>query len=383
MIAKLFSLLFCTILVTSKAVAQSACADSLMRVEGTWQKRPDANMKSSIPASAMQEVNGTTGKILQQLRLAYPKLRGMDAFSYQSMSADLPMKTSVHAYELNVLFPAYYCNTNLHKMMRGTETASWFFAWVNQFHGFARKNDNFIVRSAPVYLLTPKTGSLNGLTTYAGNDNRQSATGTSFSTAVLISRKNQSPFIPVSRKEYLMAFLSTKEKTQQMITGAVTRTALPTEVQETANKKYSLDQVLKQTRANPADIEKAKTRFLENYKTPVQKRTEELDNYERVYQLQIRAAKDLLNTSTEADLLLPAYFTNYQYENDFNAFASADKGLQMVILNDAYFNPKLPESTPQFIILYWQWEKTDASEKFNDQIVNHFDFSAISQIIDK
>jgi len=354
---KLFGLLNCLMIISGEAISQSPCADSLMKVEGTWQKRANANMKTgSISASGLHELFETTGKILQQLQLAYPKLRGMDAFSYQSMSVDLPIKSPVYAYELNVLFPTYYCNTNMHRLMRGTESATWFFAWVNQLHGFARKNDNFLVRSSPVYLLTPVTGSLNGLTIYAGNDNRQSATGTTFSTAVLISRKNQSPFTPVSRKEYLKAFLIAKENTRHMLTGAITTMSLSTEAQQTANK---------------------------NYKTPAQKRTEELDNYEKVYQQQIKAATNLLNTSAEADLLLPAYFSNYQYENDFNGFAPANKGMQMVILNDSYFNPKLSKAIPQFIILYWQWEKNDASQKFNDQIVNHFDFGAVSQIIDK
>jgi hypothetical protein len=55
----------------------------------------------------------------------------------------------------------------------------------------------------------------------------------------------------------------------------------------------------------------------------------------------------------------------------------------VVSLNSDYFDSRFPKYVPQFLIVYWRWEKNKASINFKDQLEANFNFNALKEMIDK
>ncbi len=190
---KIISLFFLLSIATN-VFAQEPCNEEIiMAIKGKWVKRPDATMK----AGNQTQITGRIDKMQHLLQSAYPEPKGIEAAWYRSMGGyNSSVSSNADSYVLNALFKTYYCNSNVKKLLLGTETGNWFYVWVNKFSWFAGKDDNFLIENKPVYLLTKKLGELNGFPLYAGNDNSTSNTGTTFSKTILISRPGQLPYTP-------------------------------------------------------------------------------------------------------------------------------------------------------------------------------------------
>ncbi|MFN2440360.1 MAG: hypothetical protein ABR503_14250, partial [Chitinophagaceae bacterium] len=97
---------------------------------GKWAKRPDANMK----AGNQIQISNRIDKMQQLLQAAYPNPKGIEAGWYRSMSGyNSSVNSNADSYVLNALFKAYYCNTNVNKLLLGGETSTWFYVWANKF----------------------------------------------------------------------------------------------------------------------------------------------------------------------------------------------------------------------------------------------------------
>ncbi len=135
---------------------QQPCNDEIiMAVKGKWAKRPDANMK----AGNQVQITSRIDKMQQLLLAAYPNPKGIEAGWYRSMGGyNSSVTNNAESYVLNALFKAYYCNTNVNKLLLGVETGTWFYVWANKFSWFVQPVDYFTVKQQPVYLLTAKVG---------------------------------------------------------------------------------------------------------------------------------------------------------------------------------------------------------------------------------
>ena len=359
--------------------AQEPCNDDIiMNIKGKWKKNSDANMKGTQTVPIITRLN----KMQQLLQAAYPEPRGIEASWYYSMEGNSINKNASLPYTFNALFKAYYCNTNYKKLLLGDETGTWFYVWANRFGWFAREYEKFPVENKPVYLLTKKTGELNGFPLYAGNDNVTSNTGTRFSKTILITRPGQLPYTPVSRKQYLIAFLKWKEDFEKKYVDATAKMVIWSDAEEEANKQKQLEKAMKSARPDEAYQERAKNNFLRNYVTAKQRKQNDITSIETHYQQDIKPAKDYLANTSEEDLIKPAYIGPGSYSIYFKNFATESEGNMMVQVNESYFNNKLPTYVPQFLVVYWQWDTKKASIDFANHIDN-FNFKALKEMIDK
>src|SRR4030095_5761867 len=189
---------------------QTPCNDDrIMSVNGKWVKLPDANMKAGNQAL----ITGRIDKMHRLRQAAYPEPRGIEAAWYRSMEGyNSSVNNGATSYVLNAMFKAYYCNSNVNKMLLGDETGTWFYVWVNKFSWFAQPVEEFTIQQQPVYLLTPKEGEIGGYPLYKGMNNESSNTGTKYSRTIIITRKDQSPYVAVTKKQYLHAFLKYNQK---------------------------------------------------------------------------------------------------------------------------------------------------------------------------
>ena len=377
---KKINLLFLLLLFGKYSFAQEQCSDDIILVvKGKWTKRPDANMTGAQTA----QINNRVDKIQQLLQAAYPEPKGIEAAWYRSMGGyNSSVSSKAESYVLNALFKTYYCNTNIKKMLLGTETANWFYVWVNKFSWFAEKDDNFLVENNPVYLLTKKTGELNGFPLYAGNDNGTSNTGKTFSKTILISRTGQLPYTPVIRKKYLLTLLKSKEDFQNHYEQSLLKNPVRSDAEEEAYKKQQLERVANQEQ-NEQTKEKAKANFLRSYKTAKQRQQEDINRSKEVYQRDIKTAQDYLAKTSAEELEKPAYMQNTSYASSFLKFANENEGRMMVQVNSNYFNNKLPAHTPQFLVVYWSWNAEKPSLDFANHIENNFNFKALQALLDK
>jgi hypothetical protein len=371
--------LFLLLLFANNLFAQEPCNDEIiMAIKGKWVKRPDANMKAGNQAQVISRID----KMQQLLQAAYPEPKGIEAGWYRSMGGYYPsVNNSSTAYELNALFKTYYCNTNLKKLLLGSETGNWFYVWANKLKWFAQQDDKFLVENKPVYLLSKKLGELNGFPLFAGNDNSTSNTGTKFSKTILISRPGQLPYTPVSRKQYLLAFLKNKEDGQKSYLESLLKMPVRSDAEEEAYKQQQLERVVNQEK-NEQTKEKARANFLRGYKTAKQRQQEDIARLEKVYQQDIKAAQDYLTNRTGEELAKPAYLNN-SYSGSFKEFADEKEGMMMVQVNSSYFNNKLPAHAPQFLVVYWSWNTEKSSLDFASHIENNFNFKALQAMLDK
>ncbi|MGZ8523418.1 MAG: hypothetical protein ACXWV1_03265 [Chitinophagaceae bacterium] len=360
--------------------AQEPCnEDIIMAIKGKWTKRPDATMK----AGNQTQITGRLDKMQHLLQSAYPEPKGIEAAWYRSMGGhNSSVSSNAESYVLNASFKTYYCNSNVKKLLLGTETGNWFYLWVNKFSWFAGKDDNFLIEHKPVYLLTKKLGELKGFPLYAGSDNSTSNTGTTFSKAVLISRQGQLPYTPVSRKQYLSSFLKNKESQHKQYIESLLKMPVRSDTEEEAYKQQQMERVANQERTEQTK-EKAKANFLRGYKTAKQRQQDDINRVKEVYQRDIKAAQDYLTHTAPEELAKPAYLFNYGYSSSFKEFANEKEGLMMVQVNSHYFNNKLPAHVPQFLVVYWRWNAEKPSLDFANQIEKNFNFKALQQMLDK
>ena len=373
--------LFFLLLFVNVLFAQAPCNDDvIMAVKGKWIKRPDATMNAGNQAQITSRVD----KIQQLLQAAYPEPRGIEAKWSRSMGGYYPAinKNSV-SYELNAMFFTWYCNIHVKKLLLGTEASSGFDVWINKFKWFAEKDDRFLVEEKPVYLLTKKLGELNGFPLYAGNDNSSPNTGTTFSKTILISRPGQLPYTPVSRKQYLLIFLQSKEDWQKIYVESLLKMPVRSDAEEEVYKNQQMERVVNANGQNETVREKAKANFLQGYTTAKQRQQADIARSEKAYQQDIKAATDYLALTTDEELAKPAYMKNTSYASSFAAFAKENDGAMMVGVNSSYFNNKLPAHAPQFLVVYWRWNTEKPSLEFANNIEKNFNFKALQSMLDK
>ena len=188
---------------------------------------------------------------------------GIEAGWYRSMEGyNSSINSNATSYVLNALFKAYYCNRNVNKMLLGGETGTWFYVWVNKFSWFVQPVVSSPLINNPFTCLTPKEGEFKGYPLYKGLHNENSNTGMKYSRAIIITRKGQSPYVAVTRKQYLQAFLNyNQKKLPEELASIEKNTPVKTHEQEEANKKIQLDRIEKTTA--PARVAKAKESFLQ------------------------------------------------------------------------------------------------------------------------
>ncbi len=379
-------LIFYCMLLMLYSFSQPPCNDeSIMNTKGSWKKSNDANPfpDQSFPENQFPQVNSRIDKMQKLLQAAYPEPKGMEAGWYRSISGNAEVKSGPVPYALDVLFLAYHCNNEKkiesESETREGETGTWFYIWANQLNSwFAEYIKIYIIQKQPVYLLPKKTGVLNGYPLYEGNYNR---TGERYSRAIILTRIGQSPYLPVTQKQFLKAFLNYNgKKNQKALDFEINRTVKTDEEEET-NKKENLKII---ERVTPADkLAQAKDNFLRNYVTSRQQKEADIAQMKKRYEEEMKPAQDQLADSLKADLEQPAIL---DFDNllTFKEFSTEEKGgRQLVRLNPDYFDMTLPKYVPQLFIVHWSWNDAKPGNYWRAQVEKDFNFNALKEMIDK
>jgi len=340
---------------------------------------PALSPDSSLPKNQFSQVNIRIDKMQKLLQAAYPSPKGIEAGWYRSISGRGMVTGGPAPYALEAILLGYYCNTNKVELLPETET--WVYIWANQINWFADPVSYFTVKKQQVYLLTRKSGEINGYPIYEGMHNDKSYS-IKYSRSIIISRPGQSPYVPVTQKQYLKAFLLYNEKQMtESLAGTEKSYVVKTDAQEEEEKQKVFEGIAKNYRAEA--VERRKADYLKNYKTSKQVKEEWIAQIKKDYEDAMKPVQALLANSTEQELKQPAIVTDIDFSKFKGFSAEENGGRQVVSVNPDYFNIKLPKYVPQFLIVYWRWEKKKASENFRDQLEANLNFNDLKDMIDQ
>lgn len=366
--------------------AQQPCnEEGIMNTKGSWKKLSDENTfpDQSFSKNQLPQANSRIDKMQKLLQAAYPEPKGIEASWYHSISGNAEIKGGPVPYALDAAFHAYYCNTYEKKIELGGETGTLFYIWANQLNNwFAKYIKIYTIHKLPVYLLNKKTGAfINGYPVYEGIINGASNTGSRYSRAVLITRNGQLPYLPVTQKQFLKAFLNYHEKRFTKALEFQKNRTVKTEAEEEVEKKKNLETIEKVT--SVGNLARAKDNFLKNYVTSKQRKEATIAEMIRNNEQDMNPARNLLADSLRVDLEQPAIldFDNLLLFKEFSTEAKG--GQQLVRQNPDYFNMALPGYIPQFLIVYWSWDDKKSTNYWRTQVEKNFDFNTLKEMIDK
>ena len=200
-------------------------------------------------------------------------------------------------------------------------------------------------------MLNSIIGSWKGYDLYGGIQ------GSNFG-CVLLHRKGESPFIPVTRKQYIDYSINyLNHYFDETIKFAKQVPVRSLEVQE-AEKKKSLEKIEEDYKNNTYQRDAIRKNFLDTYKTEQQLRDETVNITIKLKESGIKRYKEALEKS-KADKLLDApaeVFQLFSVEENIPVFSSGAEGGKMLVTeNPSYFRKDLPKYTAQFMVLYWSW----------------------------
>ncbi len=365
--------------------AQQPCNDDMiMNTKGSWKKVSDANPfpDQSFPKNQFPQATNRIDKMQKLLQAAYPEPKGIEAQWYRGISGDALIKEGPVPYELEALFLAYFCNTYEKKIELGGETGTWFYIWANQFNWFAEYIKIYTIHKLPVFLLNKRAGTINGYPVYEGYNNGKPDPASIHNRAVILTRSGQSPYLPVTQKQFLKAFINYHEKRNPKLLADLEKNIrVMTDEEEAADKKRQLEKIERDVA--PERLVKAKENFLKNYISSAQRKEASIAQSKKFYENELKPARQLLADSLHTDLEQP---TILSYDNmlEFKEFTTEEKGgQQLVRLNPDYFNMTLPKYITQLLIVYWSWGMGKAELNFKKQVESNFNFNALQEMIDK
>jgi hypothetical protein len=317
-------------------------SENLLSIPGKWTHRADVPHGAGLPATAVTEVNKRIDRIGEVFRAAYPEPKGMEAGWYRDLDGSPMVQNGPYAYSFRSLYRAWYCNPNTHKLLIGGETATWAYAFVNHLNWFAEPLKTLKVSGQTAFLLTHRVGTFRGLPSYEGIHNQSSNTGTTFSRTILVGRSGRSPLKPVTRRQFLEAYL--------------------------AATQAQLDPMLADIDRSPLD--------------PAKKAAAVEQRKDQISKLQA-PARARLSAMSGAEGEQPAYLAPSSIVQFKDFTPEANGGRALVRLDPTYFDPKVPRAAPQFIVVYWRWQKNPPSENFKNEFERRFDPSALYALLDK
>ncbi len=321
----------------------SACTgrENLLAIRGKWTTRQDVGRSTAIPASLASELTIRVDRIGQLFRTAYPEPRGMEAAGYRDLDGPQLVQNGPYAYSYRSLYQGWYCNSNVHRLMLGTETATWAYAFVNQLTWFADPLKTLRVEGQPAFLLTRRSGTFRGIAAYEGIHNKSSNAGQTFSRAILVSRPGRSPLKPVTRRQFLEAYIASVEEQAAPMIARIENSPLDSDKKAAA----------------------------------VQQRREQISNLQS-------AARARLARMSPGEAEQPAFLSpeNVVHFKDFTP--EGQGGLALMRLDQTYLDARLPRYAPQFVVVYWRWQKTVPSESFRTEFEQRFDLTPLTRLLD-
>jgi hypothetical protein len=189
------------------------------------------------------------------------------------------------------------------------------------------------------------------------------------------------PYIAITRKEYLQAAKIELATIKSAIITTVKEkvTVRPAAVQE-AEKKAMIDQ-LKAMYAG-LGLEVRMRQYLKNYRTDEEYLKDNTDNETAAVDSTMHLMDDLLAHMPARELGKPAIVSVPAI--DFNGFEDGHTDKMLVRMNPTYFNGGLSDEKPQFFLVEWRYDASNAAAAdIDQQLTQNFDGQQLKALLGK
>ncbi|HTS45832.1 MAG TPA: hypothetical protein VMH01_15640 [Puia sp.] len=351
-------------------LAQEACNDALiLQVKGSWKKDPDANMNAGKNITV---INNRIDNISELFKTAYPDPRGIEAKWYRSMGA-YQINKKITAYSFQSLYLPWYCNQHLKKMMKSDETGTWVIVSVNSFGDFLTDQYDMLqihVHENPVYLLPKQNGEWKGYPLYQTRAWRER------NYCIIIMHEGQLPWKAITQEQYLKAIRAQWEEQKTKLSAGYA-------INED-NLKKSIADNEKNPNLKEADKEKINASLQKQLEEIQKEEKENAPKMNKGMDDKIAVIDNYLSKTNSSTLQGPAIMDR-NTAGDFRGTFSTDatKGITLVTVNPDYFDNKLPDYTPQLMVLLWRWDNNAPSMDFKKQFEENFPVEKLRAMLDK
>jgi hypothetical protein len=191
----------------------------------------------------------------------------------------------------------------------------------------------------------------------------------------------QLPFIPVSRKEYLVQAKAELTSMVKSIEAGWRMKApvRPAAVQE-AERKAVVDQL--KSMYSGADLNIRVRIYLRTYKTDEQFLQENIASETAAFRATIRMMDSLMVHPGAAELAKPAVVS--VAAADFHGFEDGQTNYMLIRINAKYFNNALGEEKPQLFLVSWHYDGANASAaELDRQLTEKLDGQRLQEILGK
>lgn len=371
--------IFLVVLSHAPLYAQECDAESTALKPGQWKKRedfvpPDARKEPLARARAV--VSDISRMVIEEV---YPRPRGCNPEWRGSFHGGGPYPA--FSYNFDSGYYMYYCKPSGKEMFVGAETETWISVQANN---SGVLNGNLELNGKRVLTMQRPVETRDGMLYYEiPRSDPDPRTGKRNMTYVwLLAYPGKLPYLPVSRKEYLLEARQEVRKKQQQVVAAMENTTVirPAAVQE-AQKRKRIEEIEKGYSGNAREARI--NRYLKDYRTDEQRKQEGIAAVDGKYQKTLDLMDGMLREMPEKERMLPAVV---QYPaNAFEGFRDDTPSVHMLVRpNPDYFDKSLSRAAPQFftvIVLEEAW--LPVSREVVAAFGRNFRFDRLKQMLGK
>jgi len=358
--------------------AQDCTKEILAQKPGQWKRSPDFSPNiSKVILSKAKTVVAPLSKLMFEV---YPQPRGCEAKWYESYGSSTWDIGLAQSYEFIAYFMMYYCKGNGKDFFVGSETDDWIYMMAN-YCGYL--NDFLTVNGKKYWTIKRPTEAKDGMLyfDYPNSSSSPDPQGL-WVYAWMITYPGKLPYIPVTRKEYLLEARQEVAKTQtEVIENVKKYTVIRPAAEQEAAKQKELAYLKKSYPDNPRRWQ----RYLEDYQTDEQRLQASINHMTGQYQATLKLMDDLLKNLSAEELQKPAVIsviaTAFKgFEDDFK-----EKNANMLIRwNPDYFDNKLSKASPQFFTVFLRENRRDLpAVEITRLFKQKFRFEVLSSMLGK
>lgn len=303
------------------------------------------------------------------------------------------IKKPVASYGFVCGFFKHGCNrSNPNEIRRGYpgETGTWFTVGANSLGVVAMEvsggRDRILIDGYPVHLREPMKQEFDGYEIFFRKAN-VFPNYINDELCVLVHRKGELPYIPVTRKQYLDEAIIYLTQFYADALKEFERAPMRSLEEQEREKNQTIEKMKKDLAWNPSTMKTSIDLYLAGYKTEQDIRKEQIKEYIKNRDAVLNHYKNELEETTKNGLLeSPAIIPLVVYTavSDDPIFVEQNVGYTVVIENPKYMRKDLPKYVPQILIIRWSWDEYwKPQADIAKLILEKFPFDKLQAMIDK
>lgn len=351
--------------------------DSIMNIKGKWTTGEKVNQTqdAGLKATQIPFIHKKLDSIALLFKKTYSLPTGAEAKWYANVGQYRLFENAPAAYSFWSLYKYYYYNKNYKKIILGDETGTWAYVFVNYFNWLLEyiKLDVFIEGGQKKIWKLPKQFSEQ----WKGHPVFETPAHSPNAKAVVITKNGIMPWKPVSQLQYLKVLRTKKEdELKQMIKTYDDNIVKSRKMIEEIRNKKDFPQDSKTKMIAIAEQQLGKQ---------IQDRDKTIQNNTAFFNKELEIIDTYLASQSSGTLDQPAILNTYKdfiFQKKFEDPTHKD-AITLVYINEGYFNNKIPQHEPQFMVLYWRWNDNAPGLFFKKQFEENFPVEKLNAMLVK